>query len=92
MTGGVVLGYARDLITLLIALETLTLPLYALVALRRRRVASAEGAVVFFVVSVVSTAVTLLGAALLYAVTGALHFGAINAVPRDPSGCCVTCR
>ena len=28
----------------------------------------------FFVVSVVSTAVTLLGAALLYAATGALHF------------------
>lgn len=80
MTGGVVLGYARDLITLLIALETLTLPLYALVALRRRRVSSAEGAVVFFVISVVSTAVTLLGAALLYAVTGALHFGALRAV------------
>lgn len=80
MTGGVVLGYARDLITLIIALETLTLPLYALVALRRRRVSSAEGAVVFFVVSVVSSAVTLMGAALLYAVTGALHFGQINSV------------
>ena len=80
MTGGVVLGYARDLITLVIALETLTLPLYALVALRRRRVSSAEGAVVFFVVSVVSSAVTLMGAALLYAVTGALHFTSLNAV------------
>ncbi len=80
MTGGVVLGYARDLITLVVALETLTLPLYALVALRRRRVSSAEGAVVFFVVSVVSSAITLMGAALLYAVTGALHFGRLNAV------------
>jgi NADH-quinone oxidoreductase subunit N len=78
MTGGVALGYAGDLITLLVALETLTLPLYALVALRRRTVASAEGAVVFFVVSVVSSAVSLLGAALLYAVTGALHFGALR--------------
>lgn len=72
-TGGVVLGYSRDLITLIVALETLTLPLYALVGLRRRTVASAEGAVTFFVVSVVSTAVTLLGAALLYALTGAVH-------------------
>src|SRR5213078_3685575 len=34
MTGGVVLGYAGDLITLIVALETLTLPLYALIALR----------------------------------------------------------
>ncbi len=79
MTGGVALGYSRDLITLVVALETLTLPLYALVALRRRTVASAEGAVTFFIISVVSTTITLLGAALLYAVTGALHFGAINA-------------
>ncbi len=77
MTGGVVLGYSHDLITLLVSVETLTLPLYALVALRRRSIASAEGAVVFFVVSVVSSAVALLGAALLYAVTGALYFDGI---------------
>src|SRR5688500_17817370 len=68
MTGGVALGSAGDLITLIVALETLTLPLYVLVGLRRRTVESAEGAVTFFVVSVVATAVTLLGAALLYAV------------------------
>src|SRR5262249_34933824 len=77
MTGGVVLGSARDLITLIVALETLTLPLYILVGLRRRARAGAEAAVTFFVVSVVSTAVALLGAALLYAATGALHFGRI---------------
>ena len=75
MTGGVVLGNAGDLITLIVALETLTLPLYLLVGIRRRSVASAEGAITFFVVSIVATAVTLLGAALLYAVTGALHLG-----------------
>ncbi|NJC70094.1 NADH-quinone oxidoreductase subunit N [Planosporangium thailandense] len=79
LTGGVVLGAARDLITLIIAVETLTLPLFALVGLRRRVVASAEAAVTFFVVSVVSTAVTLLGAALLYASTGAVHFTALAA-------------
>jgi NADH-quinone oxidoreductase subunit N len=73
MTGGVVLGYSRDLVTLVVALETLTLPLYALVGLRRRSVESAQGAMTFFVVSVVSVAITLLGAALLYAATGAVH-------------------
>jgi NADH-quinone oxidoreductase subunit N len=73
MTGGVVLGYAGDLITLIVALETLTLPLFVLVGLRRRSIASAQGAVTFFVVSVVATAVTLLGAAFLYALTGAVH-------------------
>jgi NADH-quinone oxidoreductase subunit N len=83
MTGGVVLGASRDLITLVVAVETVTLPLYALVGLRRRSTASAEAAVTFFVVSVVSTAVTLLGAALLYASTGAIHFGPLAAALAD---------
>ncbi|GAA1038599.1 NADH-quinone oxidoreductase subunit N [Virgisporangium ochraceum] len=76
MTGGVVLAGAGDLITLIVALETLTLPLYVLVALRRT-LPAADGAVTFFVVSVVSTAISLLGAGLLYATTGAVHFPAL---------------
>ncbi|SBT64286.1 NADH dehydrogenase subunit N [Micromonospora sediminicola] len=79
MTGGVVLGAAGDLITLVVALETLTLPLYVLVGLRRGSLAGAEAAVTFFVVSVVATTVTLLGAALLYAVTGTLHLDRLGA-------------
>ncbi|MEV4199417.1 NADH-quinone oxidoreductase subunit N [Micromonospora globbae] len=78
MTGGVVLGAAGDLITLIVALETLTLPLYVLVGLRRGSLASAEAAITFFVVSVVATTVSLLGAALLYAVTGELHLGRLG--------------
>nr|MDT0661007.1 NADH-quinone oxidoreductase subunit N [Micromonospora sp. DSM 115978] len=84
MTGGVVLGAAGDLITLIVALETLTLPLYVLVGLRRRSVASAEAAVTFFVVSVVATAITLLGAALLYAGTGAVHLATLADAFADP--------
>ena len=86
MTGGVVLGHSGDLITLVVALETLTLPLFILVGLRRATLASAEGAVTFFIVSVVATAVTLLGAALLYAATGAVHFDRLAAALADPGG------
>jgi len=75
MFGGVVLAGSADLITLLVGLETLTLPLYVLVGLRRRSQASAEGAVTFFVVSVVATSLTLLGAALLYGLTGTVYLG-----------------
>ncbi|MCM4081926.1 NADH-quinone oxidoreductase subunit N [Paractinoplanes hotanensis] len=80
MTGGVVVAYAGDLITLIVGLETLTLPLYLLVGLRRfapgERVTTsgASASVTFFLISVVSTAIALLGAALNYAATGALHF------------------
>jgi NADH-quinone oxidoreductase subunit N len=83
MTGGVVVGAARDLITLIVAVETLTLPLFVLVGLRRRSRVAAEAAVTFYLVSVVSTAVTLLGAALVYASTGAVHFRALAAASTD---------
>jgi NADH-quinone oxidoreductase subunit N len=85
MTGGVVIGYAGDLITLIVGLETLTLPLYVLVGLRRfaprERVTTtgAAAAVTFLLVSVISTTIALLGAALLYAATGALHLAALTA-------------
>ena len=79
MTGGVVIAYAGDLITLIVGLETLTLPLYVLVGLRRpARAESASAAVTFFLVSVISTAVALLGAALLYASTGVLHLAQLT--------------
>jgi NADH-quinone oxidoreductase subunit N len=79
MAGGVVIGYAGDLITLIVGLETLTLPLYVLVGLRRfvpRERVTTQGAsasVTFFLISIISTAIALLGAALNYAATGALH-------------------
>ncbi|MGH8877222.1 MAG: NADH-quinone oxidoreductase subunit N [Stackebrandtia sp.] len=73
LAGGIVLAYARDLITIAVALETLTLPLYVLVAMRRKEERSAESAVTFLLVSVAASAVTLFGAALLYAVTGTVQ-------------------
>ncbi|MFI5935797.1 NADH-quinone oxidoreductase subunit N [Actinoplanes sp. NPDC051494] len=80
MAGGVVVAYAGDLITLVVGLETLTLPLYVLVGLRRRRESpeGASAAVTFFLISAVSTALALLGAALLYAATGAVHLAALT--------------
>jgi NADH-quinone oxidoreductase subunit N len=83
MTGGVVLAGAGDLLTLVIALETLTLPLYLLVGLRRGSLESASGAVTFFLVSVVATAVTLLGVALWYAATGAVFLGQAGVPATD---------
>jgi NADH-quinone oxidoreductase subunit N len=91
LTGAVVLASAGDLLTLVVALETLTLPVYVLVGLRRSSarsaasassvsaVSSAEAAVTFFVVSVVSTALTLLGIGLLYGLTGAVHVDRVAA-------------
>ena len=92
LTGGVVLAGARDLITIVIALETLTLPLYVLVALRFRPTGgadprSADAAVGFLLMSVVAGAVTLMGAALLYVATGQVQLAGVAAVlDQDGAG------
>jgi NADH-quinone oxidoreductase subunit N len=79
LTGALTLAGARDLITLLVGLETLTLPTYALVGLRRRSPAGAEAAVKYLLVSVTATAVTLLGVAFVYGLAGTVHFDRLAA-------------
>ncbi|MFL6130292.1 MAG: NADH-quinone oxidoreductase subunit N [Mycobacteriales bacterium] len=78
LAGALTLAGSRDAITLLVGLETLTLPTYALVALRRQDPAGAEAAVKYLLVSVTSTAVSLLGIAFVYGLVGTLHFDRIS--------------
>lgn len=75
--GAALVPASRDLVTLVIALETASLPAFALVGLRYGSRGSAEAALKFFLSSVTATAVTLLGASFLYAVTGTLYFQGI---------------
>jgi NADH-quinone oxidoreductase subunit N len=80
VSGVLVLVAARDLITLAIALETVSLPAFALVGLKRHDGRSSEAALKFFLVSVTSTAVMLFGISLVYGATGAVHFDQVAAV------------
>lgn len=77
VSGGTVLAGARDLATVVIALEVVSLPAFAMVALRRDRRGS-EAALKAFLVSVLSTAVMLFGISYLYGVTGSLYLQTIN--------------
>jgi NADH-quinone oxidoreductase subunit N len=77
--GALLLAAGRDLITLVVALETLSLPVFALVALRRYDGTASEAALKLFLVSVVSSAVTLFGISLVYGVTGAMHLDRVAA-------------
>jgi NADH-quinone oxidoreductase subunit N len=73
--GACTLAAARDYATLAVALETASLPVVALVALRRDS-RGAEAALKLLLASVVSFALLALGVALVYASTGSLHLGA----------------
>jgi NADH-quinone oxidoreductase subunit N len=67
--GAMVLAAAGDLLTLFIALETMSLGVYCLVGLRRTR-RSIEAALKYFLLGSFAAALLLFGGALLYGVTG----------------------
>ncbi|WP_331717331.1 NADH-quinone oxidoreductase subunit N [Yinghuangia sp. ASG 101] len=81
--GAATLVAARDLVTLVVALETLSLPSFAMVGLRRDARAG-EAALKYFLMSVASTAVLLFGVSLLYGATGAVHLDRVAEALADP--------
>jgi len=75
--GGIVMASANDLIVLFLGLETLSLALYVLAASDRRRSASAESGIKYFVLGGFSSAFLLYGIALIYGATGSTNIGEI---------------
>ena len=71
---------ANDLLTMFVALEVLSLPLYLLSGLaRRRRLLSQEAAVKYFLLGAFASAFFLYGVALLYGYAGSVRLGDIAA-------------
>ena len=69
---------ADDLLTMFIALEVLSLPLYLMCGLaRRRRLLSQEAALKYFLLGAFSSAFFLYGAAMLYGYSGTLSLTGI---------------
>jgi NADH-quinone oxidoreductase subunit N len=77
-TGALTIAASRDLVTLVVALEVVSLPAFAMTGLRRGDPRAAEAAVKFFLVSVISTAVMLMGVSLVYGATGSVFLEQID--------------
>ncbi|HEU5469926.1 MAG TPA: NADH-quinone oxidoreductase subunit NuoN [Actinophytocola sp.] len=70
---------ANDLLTMFIALEVLSLPLYLMAGLaRRRRLLSQEAAVKYFLLGAFASAFFLYGLALLYGYAGSVRLSDIS--------------
>jgi NADH-quinone oxidoreductase subunit N len=69
-TGMLAMTTANDLVIVFLALEILSIPLYVLAAFDRRRLASQEAGIKYFVLGAFSSAVFLYGVALVYGATG----------------------
>jgi NADH-quinone oxidoreductase subunit N len=78
---------ASDLITLFVALEVLSLPLYLMAGLaRRRRLLSQEAALKYFLLGAYSSAFFLFGSAFLYGFAGKVSFQGIHNVITSGPG------
>ncbi|CAG7597842.1 NADH-quinone oxidoreductase subunit NuoN [Actinacidiphila bryophytorum] len=89
--GMLIFPAANDLLTLFVALEVFSLPLYILCALaRRNRLMSQEAAVKYFLLGAFSSAFLLFGIALLYGYAGTVSYSGISSVidgtaPMNPA-------
>jgi NADH-quinone oxidoreductase subunit N len=86
--GGMMLfPVANDLLMMFVALEVMSLPLYLLAGMaRRRRLLSQEAALKYFVLGAFSSAFFLYGAALLYGFSGSISFPEIATALSSKTG------
>jgi len=77
--GMVVMSSSRDLITIFVALEMLSLPAYMLAGWRKRDLKSNEAALKYYLLGVLSSAVMLYGMSLVFGITGTTVLADIGA-------------
>jgi len=87
-SGMLLLASANDLIVMFLAIELMSLSLYVLSGLFKRRREAGEASMKYFLLGVFASAFLLYGIALVYGATGSTNFdrlaAAVAADPRDP--------
>lgn len=79
LMGMVLMASARDLITIFVALELLSIPAYMLASWRKRDLKSNEAGMKYFLMGVFASGIMLYGMSLLYGATGDTRLEAIGA-------------
>ena len=88
LTGMLLFPASNDLLTMFVALEVFSLPLYLLCGLaRRRRLLSQEASMKYFLLGAFSSAFFLFGTAMLFGFAGSVNLSDIaNAISVGPTG------
>ncbi len=79
LLGMVMMASSRDLVSVFVALELLSIPVYMLAAWRKGGPRSNEAGLKYYLMGVFASAVMLYGMSLLFGVTGGTDFGTIAA-------------
>ncbi len=83
-SGMLLLASANDLIVVFLAIELMSLSLYVLAGLFKRRPDAGEASMKYFLLGVFASAFLLYGIALLYGAAGSTNFDRVAAAPRSP--------
>ncbi len=79
--GMMIFSSAQDLLTMFVALEVFSLPLYIMCGLaRRRRLLSQEASLKYFLLGAFSSALFLFGMAIVFAITGTITINGMGSV------------
>jgi NADH-quinone oxidoreductase subunit N len=85
--GMTVMASSRDLISIFVALETISIPTYVLAGFRKHDRRSNEGGIKYYVIGALSSALMLYGMSFVYGVTGSTLLADIgSALAADPDG------
>ncbi len=85
--GMMVMASARDLVSIFVALELLSIPAYMLAAWRKRDLKSDEAGIKYYLMGVFASAIMLYGMSLIYGITGSTLLDAVaTKVGQFPSG------
>jgi len=76
--GAMLMTEASEMIVLVLALELATMPAYVLIGYRRARLDGLEGALKYFLLSMLTSLVMLYGMSFLYGVSGSSMFSEID--------------
>ncbi len=85
-SGMLALVVANDLVTLFVAIETLSIAAYALTGVDRRSPRSAEGAMKYFIMGAFAAGFLLYGMSLLYGATRTMRLDVMAQVALDTGG------
>ena len=84
--GMIVMASARDLITIFVALELLSIPAYMLAGWRKRDLMGNEAGVKYYLMGVFASAILLYGMSLLFGIAGDTRLVAIGAAIAGTAG------
>ncbi|MBN2248432.1 MAG: NADH-quinone oxidoreductase subunit N [Coriobacteriia bacterium] len=84
--GGMLMVSARDLIVLFISLELSTMPAYVLMGYRRDDARGLEGALKYFLLSMLTSLIMLYGLSFAYGISGSTAFGDLGVVDSGTLG------